>query len=129
MARCALSPRLPRGLTFGRPALKQVARIRRGAGCSRRRGGRAAEGGGLLNRYTGLNPYRGFESPSLRQQVSEFASSFLVLQTHAPACPKTRVLGDVACGTGEILIPIVVGAVSPSFSGGHSASPAKNTCS
>ena len=25
-----------------------------------------AEGGGLLNRYTGLNPYRGFESPFLR---------------------------------------------------------------
>ena len=25
-----------------------------------------AEGGGLLNRYRGLNPYRGFESPSLR---------------------------------------------------------------
>src|SRR5579864_1364376 len=33
----------------------------------RRRGGRVAEGGGLLNRYRGLNPYRGFESPSLRQ--------------------------------------------------------------
>ena len=25
-----------------------------------------AEGGGLLNRYTGVNLYRGFESPSLR---------------------------------------------------------------
>ena len=34
---------------------------------SPRRGGRVAEGGGLLNRYRGLNPYRGFESPSLRQ--------------------------------------------------------------
>jgi hypothetical protein len=33
---------------------------------SPRRGGRVAEGGGLLNRYRGLNPYRGFESPSLR---------------------------------------------------------------
>src|SRR5438067_445500 len=30
------------------------------------RDGREAEGGGLLNRYTGLNPYRGFESLSLR---------------------------------------------------------------
>ena len=26
-----------------------------------------AEGGALLRRYTGLNPYRGFESLSLRQ--------------------------------------------------------------
>ena len=26
-----------------------------------------AEGGGLLNRYTGQNLYRGFESPPLRQ--------------------------------------------------------------
>ena len=32
-----------------------------------RRGGREAEGGGLLNRYTGQNLYRGFESLPLRQ--------------------------------------------------------------
>src|SRR5262245_7977073 len=31
-----------------------------------RRGGRVAEGGGLLNRYRVVKPYRGFESPSLR---------------------------------------------------------------
>ena len=31
-----------------------------------RRGGRVAEGGGLLNRYRDLNPYRGFESHPLR---------------------------------------------------------------
>lgn len=31
-----------------------------------RRRGREAEGGGLLNRYTGLYPYRGFESLRLR---------------------------------------------------------------
>src|SRR3954453_10960478 len=30
------------------------------------RDGRVAEGDGLLNRYTGSNPYPGFESPSLR---------------------------------------------------------------
>src|SRR5258705_5652496 len=30
------------------------------------RGGRVAEGGGLLNRYKALKPYRGFESPPLR---------------------------------------------------------------
>jgi hypothetical protein len=29
-----------------------------------------AEGGGLLNRYTGQNLYRGFESPPLRQRLS-----------------------------------------------------------
>ena len=34
---------------------------------ARRRGGRVAEGGGLLNRYTGQNLYRGFESLPLRQ--------------------------------------------------------------
>src|SRR5882724_467007 len=34
-----------------------------------RRGGRVAEGGGLLNRYRALKPYRGFESPSLRQYL------------------------------------------------------------
>ena len=28
-----------------------------------------AEGGGLLNRYTGQNLYRGFESPPLRQRA------------------------------------------------------------
>src|SRR6266404_3241452 len=33
---------------------------------ARRRDGRQAEGGGLLNRYTGQNLYRGFESLSLR---------------------------------------------------------------
>src|SRR5208283_621573 len=33
----------------------------------KRRGGREAEGGGLLNRCTGQNLYRGFESPPLRQ--------------------------------------------------------------
>jgi hypothetical protein len=31
-------------------------------------GGRAAEGGGLLNRYRGENLYRGFESLPLREQ-------------------------------------------------------------
>ncbi len=36
-----------------------------------RRDGRVAEGGGLLNRYTALKLYRGFESPSLRQFSSQ----------------------------------------------------------
>src|SRR6267143_3998723 len=34
------------------------------------RGGRVAEGGGLLNRYRALKPYRGFESPLLRAKES-----------------------------------------------------------
>ena len=34
---------------------------------TRRRDGRVAEGGGLLNRYRVEKLYRGFESPSLRQ--------------------------------------------------------------
>jgi hypothetical protein len=34
---------------------------------ARRSDARVAEGGALLRRYTGLNPYRGFESLSLRQ--------------------------------------------------------------
>ena len=37
-----------------------------------RRDGRVAEGGGLLNRYRGLNLYRGFESPSLRHIVDNY---------------------------------------------------------
>jgi hypothetical protein len=35
-----------------------------------RRGGRAAECGGLLNRCRGQNSYRGFESPPLRHDLS-----------------------------------------------------------
>jgi hypothetical protein len=37
-----------------------------------RRRGRAAEGGGLLNRYRVVKPYRGFESLRLRQQITNF---------------------------------------------------------
>src|SRR5258706_12203173 len=42
------------------------AKFNRCKGCNVGRGGRVAEGGGLLNRYRALKPYRGFESPSLR---------------------------------------------------------------
>src|SRR2546425_4055145 len=38
-----------------------------------RRDARVAEGGALLRRYTGLNPYREFESLSLRQSTAELA--------------------------------------------------------
>src|SRR6266403_5126511 len=40
-----------------------------------RRGGRAAECGGLLNRCRGQNSYRGFESPPLRQILDCVLSS------------------------------------------------------
>jgi hypothetical protein len=43
------------------------AGIRRLACSTPRRGGRVAEGGGLLNRCTGKNLYPGFESLPLRQ--------------------------------------------------------------
>ena len=39
------------------------------------RGGREAEGGGLLNRYTGLRLYRGFESLPLRESPARGAFS------------------------------------------------------
>src|SRR6266550_5128884 len=44
---------------------KAAAKPLSSAPCSWR-GGRVAEGGGLLNRYRALKPYRGFESPLLR---------------------------------------------------------------
>jgi hypothetical protein len=53
-------------LTVGQGAHYNHPRIRRVRGPRGWRGGRAAEGGGLLNRYRGLNPYRGFESHPLR---------------------------------------------------------------
>src|SRR4051794_10982297 len=40
-----------------------------------RRRGREAEGGGLLNRYTGFNPYRGLESLRLRQLIETITFS------------------------------------------------------
>src|SRR5262249_4313247 len=40
----------------------------------RRRGGRVAEGGGLLNRYRALKLYRGFESHPLRQYFRKLPS-------------------------------------------------------
>ena len=57
---------------------------------TRRRDGREAEGGGLLNRYTGQNLYRGFESLSLRQLLCLEIVTFSVLscerQDPAPDC-------------------------------------------
>src|SRR5208337_3771381 len=42
-------------------------RLRAAAESASRRRGREAEGGGLLNRYRVVKPYRGFESLRLRQ--------------------------------------------------------------
>jgi hypothetical protein len=44
-----------------------------------RRRGRAAEGGGLLNRYRVVKPYRGFESLRLRQQITNFGPILSVI--------------------------------------------------
>ena len=46
-----------------------------------RRRGRVAEGGGLLNRYRVVKPYRGFESLRLRQYVKIF-------RRFSPDCPS-----------------------------------------
>jgi hypothetical protein len=54
-----------RGLLRLFPGTERVAREVSSCAVSWR-GGRVAEGGGLLNRYRALKPYRGFESPLLR---------------------------------------------------------------
>jgi hypothetical protein len=62
---------------------------------ARRRGGREAEGDGLLNRYTGLGLYRGFESPPLR-----FVQARAI--AHGPACRSSShrpTPGVAACVT------------------------------
>ena len=90
MGRETAGRRFPSGLTFGGPAATKPPRIRRGASCSQyglslvRRGGRAAEGGGLLNRYRALKPYRGFESPSLRQFFQPLMAASLRHKTRFP---------------------------------------------
>ena len=53
-----------------------------------RRDGRAAEGVGLLNRYTGLYLYRGFESRSLRFMNMRLSTA------PAPASPQTVRAGE-----------------------------------
>ena len=40
------------------------------------RGGRVAEGNGLLNRRTGISPYRGFESRPLRWFLVVFETAW-----------------------------------------------------
>src|SRR6185436_12423513 len=70
-----------RGLILG----GAVYRIRR-----RRRDGREAEGDGLLNRYTGSNPYPGFESPSLRwslRQKHPHHATHVLVNPHVLAFP------------------------------------------
>ncbi len=59
-----------------------------------RRRGRAAEGGGLLNRYRVVMPYRGFESLRLRQLRTELRTPGVAGATPAPAA---RVLSKSPC--------------------------------
>src|SRR5947209_2584968 len=68
---------------------------RRGVGHTdrSRRRGRVAEGGGLLNRYRVVKPYRGFESLRLRHPLVTRALSILVPpanRAHWPANEATR---------------------------------------
>ena len=57
-----------------------------------RRGGRAAEGSGLLNRRRVIEPYRGFESLPLRQAGigRPYGSTVLTLERTAGACTWVR---------------------------------------
>ena len=57
------------------------------------RGGREAEGGGLLNRYTGLNLYREFESPPLRYFDGNPGRVRFALGTRHPPCHPLAALG------------------------------------
>jgi hypothetical protein len=54
---------------FGSPKSAACGSPLRRAYRAQRSCGRVAEGGGLLNRYRVVKPYRGFESLRLRQNV------------------------------------------------------------
>ena len=56
-----------RSIAFGMGAARLTARAPNTTDLARWRCGREAEGGGLLNRYRVVKPYRGFESLRLRQ--------------------------------------------------------------
>jgi hypothetical protein len=56
-----------------------------------------AEGGGLLNRYRGLNPYRGFESPSLRQLLLAKAGVLRCLRADRSGSPGFGPGCAIAC--------------------------------
>src|SRR5713226_1549206 len=56
-----------------------------------RRGGRAAECGGLLNRCRGQNSYRGFESPPLRQ-ISRTSIKSVCLSSRKNFVPRRMTL-------------------------------------
>jgi hypothetical protein len=68
------APRLARSIRRGQAA---QARAYSTAHERQRRCGREAEGGGLLNRYRVVKPYRGFESLRLRQVIENLSSSRL----------------------------------------------------
>ena len=85
-------PRIPRSTClrfsagpFNLPMHDATARLYRAASWLWR-DGREAEGDGLLNRYTGSNPYPGFESPSLRFDFDNPRTSRGLFHFRA-ACP------------------------------------------
>src|SRR3984957_7456117 len=65
----------PSGLKLGYPESAACGSRLRRAYRPDRSCGRVAEGGGLLNRYRVVKPYRGFESLRLRQKISWRAST------------------------------------------------------
>src|SRR5213595_1005786 len=75
----------------GYQSSSEAAKFRR---CRSWRGGRAVEGGGLLNRYRALKPYRGFESLPLRHYLRDAVRTIAGRRERAAAlCPIPSTLG------------------------------------
>ena len=68
-----------------------------------RRDARVAEGDGLLNRCTGSNPYRGFESLSLRFHPP---SNSLLRNCSAQHVPSANFLQDLRIKRGKMSRPM-----------------------
>ena len=74
-----------------------------------RRRGRAAEGGGLLNRYRVVKPYRGFESPRLRHinrisycKYCYFYKTFISCPSSCPSGRQAQTINGSCPGTAGI---------------------------
>jgi hypothetical protein len=73
-----------------RPRLLARSPANRHIRCIRRRG-RVAEGGGLLNRYTLVKAYRGFESLRLRHPASRYTGCFSETQSYLRGARDIRI--------------------------------------
>ena len=63
---------------------------------------RVAEGGALLRRYTGLNPYREFESLSLRHLFHREAPIRAALRVFFDVVPAPLVLASSTASIGDL---------------------------